>query len=292
MIKKDNIYGSKFRKLRRIRHISLVNAAKDVTNKSTLAEWEKGKDNLSWCKVIQLLFNIHIQPIEFLEDTVRSQLYESINDIAVAYKNNDKEQLRKIFIKNWKIYQKEPKNKDFLFQVAIASNFYEDLSGNKICPSVIKNKIILYFSNIINNENFWGYENIFYFDLITQLLDARHLYGFSLKLLEYVKKNKVDSKVWYELTLNTLLNAEFSMIKKDLRKADSLLKELNVLEIIDDYTEENIRKKFLKSLIQYLKNDSNTEVYSIFQCLDFLDLVNMKLDFETAFLQIKEIYKK
>ena len=48
----------------------------------------------------------------------------------------------------------------------------------------------------------------------------------------------------------------------------------------------------MESLILYLKNDSNTEVYSLFRCLDFLDLTNMKLDFETAFLQIKEIYKK
>ena len=61
MIRKDNIYGPKFRKLRVLHHISLVDAAKDITNKSTLAEWEKGKDNLSWCKVIELLFNIHIR---------------------------------------------------------------------------------------------------------------------------------------------------------------------------------------------------------------------------------------
>lgn len=48
MNKKDNVYGQKYRKLRVLHHISLVNAAKNVTNKSTLAEWEKGKDNLSW----------------------------------------------------------------------------------------------------------------------------------------------------------------------------------------------------------------------------------------------------
>lgn len=294
MIRKDNIYGPKFRKLRVLHHISLVDAAKDITNKSTLAEWEKGKDNLSWCKVIQLLFNIHIQPIEFLENSVRSQLYESINNIAVAYRDNNKKQLKKILKENLEKYQEKSQNqnKDILFQVAIASNFYEDLSGDRVCPLVVKNKVILYFSDVVSNENFWCYEDIFYFNLITQILDARHLYGFSLKLLEYVRNNRINSKIWYELVLNTLLNAEFSLIKKDLNKAESLLNDLNTLEVIDCYAQESIRKKFMESLILYLKNDSNTEVYSLFRCLDFLDLTNMKLDFETAFLQIKEIYKK
>ena len=111
-------------------------------------------------------------------------------------------------------------------------------------------------------------------------------------MLEYVRNNRINSKIWYELVLNTLLNAEFSLIKKDLNKAESLLNDLNTLEVIDCYAQESIRKKLMESLILYLKNDSNTEVYSLFRCLDFLDLTNMKLDFETAFLQIKEIYKK
>lgn len=291
MIRKDNIYGPKFRKLRVLHHISLVDAAKDITNKSTLAEWEKGKDNLSWCKVIELLFNIHIQPIEFLEDSVSSQLYEAIANIAVAYQNNDEKQLIRIFKENLQKY-KDDKTKDYMFRTAIAANFYEDLKGHSMCPLVLKEKIILYFSNVIDNENFWCYEDIFYFELITQLLDAKHLYGFSLKLLEYVKKNIINSKTWQELTLTALFNAEFSLIKKDLKKAQSLFEKINVLEIGDDYTEESIRKKFMKALIQYLKNDNNTEIYSMFNCLDFLGLNNMKSDFETAFLQVKRIYDK
>ena len=35
---KDNIYGPKFRKMRVAHHINLVDAAKGITNKSTLAE--------------------------------------------------------------------------------------------------------------------------------------------------------------------------------------------------------------------------------------------------------------
>lgn len=291
MIRKDNIYGPKFRKLRVLHHISLVDAAKDITNKSTLAEWEKGKDNLSWCKVIELLFNIHIQPIEFLEDSVSSQLYEAIANIAVAYQNNDEKQLIRIFKENLQKY-KDDKTKDYMFRTAIAANFYEDLTGHSMCPLVLKEKIILYFSNVIDNENFWCYEDIFYFGLITQLLDARHLHGFSLKLLEYIEKNPIDSKVWNELAINALLNADFSLMKKDLKKAEELYNRLDILEAIDNYAELIIRKKFLESLIQYLKNNSNVEIFFLFRCLDFLDLTNMKLDFESAFLQIKKIYNK
>lgn len=41
-----------------------------------------------------------------------------------------------------------------MFQAAIAANFYEDLSEHNVCPSILKDKIILYFSNIIDNKNF------------------------------------------------------------------------------------------------------------------------------------------
>ena len=148
-----------------------------------------------------------------------------------------------------------------MFQAAIAANFYEDLSEHNVCPSILKDKIILYFSNIIDNKNFWCYEDIFYFGLITQLLDARHLHGFSLKLLEYIEKNPIDSKVWNKLAINALLNADFSLMKKDLKKAEELYNRLDILEAIDNYAELIIRKKFLESLIQYLKNNSNVEIF-------------------------------
>lgn len=103
-----------------------------------------------------------------------------------------------------------------------------------------------------------------YFGLITQLLDARHLHGFSLKLLEYIEKNPIDSKVWNELAINALLNADFSLMKKDLKKAEELYNRLDILEAIDNYAELIIRKKFLESLIQYLKNNSNVEIFFYF----------------------------
>ena len=286
---KDNIYGSKFRKMRVAHHINLVDAAKGITNKSTLAEWEKGKDNLSWCA---LLFNIHIQPIEFLEDTVSSHLYFSIQDIANAYGTNDIEQLKVISLKYLKQSQNEPLNKDLLLKAAMACNFYEDLTGKDIFPSLASEKLVMYFSDVVNNDNCWYYENIFYFNSVTQLLSPTHLYGFSLKLLEYVKKEKIDSKIWYDLSLNALLNTVFSLIKKDLQKAENLLEKLDTLEIMDLYAEETIREKFMNSLICYAKNIDSTEMINLFKYLDFLGLKKMKSDFQVAFTQIAEIYDR
>ena len=142
-----------------------------------------------------------------------------------------------------------------------------------LCDNYIlsnRSRWTFYFSKVFNlilqsaNKNFWCYEDIFYFGLITQLLDARHLHGFSLKLLEYIEKNPIDSKVWNELAINALLNADFSLMKKDLKKAEELYNRLDILEAIDNYAELIIRKKFLESLIQYLKNNSNVEIFFYF----------------------------
>ncbi len=43
-----NIYGAKFRELRKQQNITLTKAAKGITSKSTLSLWENGKDNLSF----------------------------------------------------------------------------------------------------------------------------------------------------------------------------------------------------------------------------------------------------
>lgn len=113
-----------------------------------------------------MLFNIHIQPIEFLEDTVSSHLYFSIKDIANAYGTNDIEQLKAISLKYLKQSQNEPLNKDLLLKAAMACNFCEDLTGKDIFPSLASEKLVMYFSDVVNNDNCWYYENIFLIRLL------------------------------------------------------------------------------------------------------------------------------
>lgn len=286
----NNIYGSKFRKLRKLQKINLITASKGVTNKSTLSEWENGKDNLSWNQVLALLYNIHVQPVEFIESSIFLNLYSSIKAIGIAYANNDVNSLQKYAKLYLKDYQQEDNDQDALFRVAMACNYYEDLTRKSILSSDVKARLILHFSDIITNDNHWYYKDIFYFSSITQLLDAAHLYSFSLSLIDYIQEKNIKSKTWYDLPLDTLLNAVFSLIKKDRFKAEQLLDRLNNLDVIDYYAEESIRKKFMECLIRYIKSNNPDEIYNLFSYLDFFDLKQQKKDLEIAFLQVKKIY--
>lgn len=67
------------------------------------------------------------------------------------------------------------------------------------------------------------------------------------------------------MSLNALLNAVFSLIKKDLQKAENLLEKLDTLEIMDLYAEETIREKFMNSLIYYAKNNDSTKMINLFK---------------------------
>lgn len=239
-----------------------------------------------------MLFNIHVQPIEFLENSISSHLYYSIRDVATAYEKNDVNQLKVISQKYLSQYKNKPFDKNLLFKTAIACNFYEDLTDQRIFPSLAAEKLIMYFSGIVSNDNYWYYEDIFYFNSVTQLISAPHLYSFSLSLLEYVKNERIDSKIWYDLSLNTLLNSLFSLIKKDIEKAEGLSEKLNTLKIENIYAAETIRKRFMDCLIYYVKKKNSTQICELLEYLDFLGLNEMKLNFQVAFTQIKKIYDK
>ena len=62
---KYEIYGIKFRKLRKQQHLSLIQVAEGVTSRQTLGNWELGKGDMDFTKVLLLLRKIHVQPIDF-----------------------------------------------------------------------------------------------------------------------------------------------------------------------------------------------------------------------------------
>ena len=84
----DPTYGRQFRKMRKSKHINLINACGNITSKSSLARWENGADNLSWNQVINLLTYNHIQLAEFIRKSASKNLDELLNPIAVAYNAN------------------------------------------------------------------------------------------------------------------------------------------------------------------------------------------------------------
>lgn len=93
---KDPIYGPKFRELRKLNNINIIDASKGITSKSSLDRWEKGNDNLSFSKIIELLQRIHIQPIEFLGSDIPSMLSALYQQSMIAYYNNDIDTLKKL----------------------------------------------------------------------------------------------------------------------------------------------------------------------------------------------------
>ena len=63
----NQIFGLKFRQLRKQQHITLAKAAAGITSRQSLGNWETGKGELAFEKVLLLLKKINVQPIDFLE---------------------------------------------------------------------------------------------------------------------------------------------------------------------------------------------------------------------------------
>lgn len=56
---KYSFYGVKFRQLRKQQHLSLSEAAKGITSRQTLGNWELGKGNMDFNKVLSLLKSMY-----------------------------------------------------------------------------------------------------------------------------------------------------------------------------------------------------------------------------------------
>lgn len=109
----DNIYGKKFRELRKQQNITLQKAADGITSKSTLSLWEMGKDNLSFNQVLMLLNKINIQPIEFLENPVSPELLDITHKIDSAYIASDIDTLYKYVTEKRALFNSHPQELDY-----------------------------------------------------------------------------------------------------------------------------------------------------------------------------------
>lgn len=90
---KYEIYGIKFRKLRKQQYLSLKQAAEGVTSRQTLGNWELGKGDMDFTKVLLLLRKIHVQPIDFLENSVSEYLRQITGEISSMYVNDQTDNL-------------------------------------------------------------------------------------------------------------------------------------------------------------------------------------------------------
>lgn len=87
-----------------------------------------------------------------------------------------------------------------------------------------------------------------------------------------------------------VLNADFALIKIDSVRASRLLTNFDELDIKDIYSLTNIRKKFMRCLLEYIQDHSNTSIAKLISYLDFFNMTDLKHDFQVAFDQIKQIY--
>ena len=84
-------------------------------------------------------------------------------------------------------------------------------------------------------------------------MNARKIYELAYSLNYYAKGHSTSNKEWTTAVLNTLINALFVLVKKDIdlaRRLDLILSE-NLNLTSDIYSFEKIRFNFMHNLIEY-----------------------------------------
>ena len=283
----DPVYGPKFRELRNRANKNLTETATGITSKSSLDRWEKGNDNLSFSKVIDLLQRIGIQPNEFLESNVPSRLYFLYYKPMVAYKNNDLAQLKELIIEYANDLDQKENKRISLFQYAISCNAYEDLTGKSVISDFNQKRICNYFRNLEH----WTYENIFLFLSIQLLLSPTLLIKLSNSLISYSKNNRIDKQKWYPMLLESIINAIFVLLKfQKASDAKIILGKYQTLPMDDRYTFERIRVNFMSALIDYTSTKDNSHISSLLLSIQNLGLDHLYSDLKFAANQIFNLY--
>ena len=264
-----------------------MTAAKGITSKSSLDRWEKGNDNLSFSKVIDLLYRIHIQPDEFLGSNTPSQLANLYKQSMIAYYYSDISALKKLAQRYLELYKDSPGEKVYILQASVASNFYEDLTIENIFPSYLQIKLNQYFSNLET----WTYENILYFSCTQLLIKPQLLFRLSKSLINFSIENHINRQNWHSLLLEAILNAIFALLKmKQLDKAKELVDVFYTMKFNENFIVEQIRINFMTSLIQYTSTKDKSEIQSQLLSIKNLGLDHLYNDLKFAANQIFSLY--
>ncbi len=282
----DNIYGKKFRELRKQQNVTLQKAADGITSKSTLSLWENGKDNLSFNQVLTLLKRINIQPIEFLENPISPQLLKISREIDTAYVASDISTLHKYVVEKAKLASHFPQDQEIFIEYCYACTFYQDLSQKKPFTESDQKRL----TNILNNISDWNYKEIFYFGNTLGLLSPQNIYRLSNSLIMYSIHNNLRHKRWYDEVLSGLLNAIAILIKRDYHLAEDLLHNFEKMPLSYRFAFEKMHIKIYYAMIKYIKTKDDQDIKAIIYTTKILDLPTIEDGFTTFFNQIKQIY--
>ena len=151
----NQIFGLKFRQLRKQQHITLAKAAAGITSRQSLGNWETGKGELAFEKVLLLLKKINVQPIDFLESSISSYLKQTTSQISAAYVNNQVDKLLHYANKYLDISHRNLTDRVSFLRASVACNYYMDLTSIDLTTSSDKLRIISHFNKRKNGEEIW-----------------------------------------------------------------------------------------------------------------------------------------
>lgn len=288
---RDETYGKKFRRIRKLKRLSLVKASTGVISKSSLARWELGYDNLSWGNVLKLLDQNNIYPGEFIENRETSYLGVNIKKIQSAFVRGQTSLLKKYALDALKSCKLDPLNEKVFFKAAVACDLYKKHTNKSICPKRVQVKLRLYFSNIIAENDYWNYKNIFFFKNVVMLLKGKEAYKFAYDLLDYAKQENLEQSSFRHIVLQALLEATNALIRKNIIYAKKILFEVKSLIFSDYDSLEKIEISFLDSAIKFIEEDETAQLKALYNVLDYLEMKDLKYHLENNIMIITKLYK-
>lgn len=288
---RDETYGKKFRRIRKLKRLSLVKASTGVISKSSLARWELGYDNLSWGNVLKLLDQNNIYPDEFIENSEISYLGVNIKKIQSAFVRGQTSLLKKYALDTLKSCKLDPLNERAFFEAAVACDLYKKHTNKSICPKRVQVKLRLYFSNIIAENDYWNYENIFFFKNVVMLLKGKEAYKFAYDLLDYAKQENLEQSSFRHIVLQALLETTNALIRKNIIYAKKILFEVKSLIFSDYDSLEKIEISFLDSAIKFIEEDETAELKALYNVLDYLEMKDLKYHLENNIMILTKLYK-
>lgn len=178
------------------------------------------------------------------------------------------------------------------FRACVACNYLLDLTGKDLMNKSDKLRLNSFFNKVQNEDEHWYYEDVYFFGNTQSVLNARKIYELAYSLNYYAKGHSTSNKEWTTAVLNTLINALFVLVKKDIdlaRRLDLILSE-NLNLTSDIYSFEKIRFNFMHNLIEYIFTQNNAKILRQFEFLQFENLIDLESGFRTAYDQVNEIY--
>lgn len=277
------MYGKRFHKLRLSKNISLVEAYKDITSKSSLARWEHGEGTMDADKATKLIERLGINPSEFFTFEYDS-LTNRINE--AGFKNDEHELLELAQLAIRKLHD-QPASFINLFNAGVASNSYFILTRKLILPQKDLNRLL----NVLFNTSFWSQEKIDLFGGSILLIPSDKILSLSKRIIAKMERIKKISDAQFFNTMGMLLNAVLALIEqKQPNFAVAEYKLIDRIYISEDFASLILRKKFYYLIIKFLESmdEGNLDMY--FKVLNYLGLEKTSFESQQDLKQIKQIY--